>query len=85
MGFVVFDDVCLWCRSLASFIRRVFSIETVPLRRFVRDFGVRLNRGGVYVVDEGVSEGFKPLIKLIVGRGGLRSLRIIPSYMAYSG
>ncbi|MEM2793977.1 MAG: hypothetical protein QW511_04910 [Candidatus Methanomethylicia archaeon] len=83
MGFVVFDDVCLWCRCLASFIRRVFGIEIVPLGRVVEDFGVKLNKGRMYVFDNGVNEGFKPLIKLIVNKGRLKSLRIIPSYIAY--
>lgn len=65
MGYVIFDEGCLWCRSLASFIYRVFNIETIPLRRAAENIGIRLSRGRVYVVDSEVREGLKPLIKLI--------------------
>jgi uncharacterized protein (AIM24 family) len=71
MGFVVFDEVCLWCRSLAYLIRRVSGVDVIPLRRAVEIVNARFGKGKVYVVDCGVREGLKPLIKLLLARGGM--------------
>jgi hypothetical protein len=83
MVFVVFDEGCLWCRSLAYLIRRISNVDTVPLRRAVEIFNARLEKGKIYVFDGGVREGLKPLIKLLLARSRLGALRIIPSYTAY--
>jgi hypothetical protein len=83
MGFVVFDEGCLWCRSLAYLICRISGVDIVPLRRAVEIFNARLGKGKIYVFDGGVREGLKPLIKLLLARSRLGALRIIPSYTAY--
>jgi hypothetical protein len=83
MGFVVFDEGCLWCRSLAYLICRISGVDVVPLRRAVEIFNARLGKGKIYVFDGGVREGLKPLIKLLLARSRLGALRIIPSYTAY--
>jgi len=84
MGFVVFDEGCLWCRSLAYLIRRVSDVDVIPLRRAVEIVNARLGKGKIYIFDDdGVREGLKPLIKLLLARGRMGVLRIIPSYTAY--
>jgi hypothetical protein len=83
MVFVVFDEGCLWCRSLAYLIRRISNVDIVPLRRAVEIFNARLEKGKIYVFDGGVREGLKPLIKLLLARSRINALRIIPSYTAY--
>ena len=81
--FVVFDEGCLWCRSLAYLIRRISNVDVIPLRRAVEIVNTRLEKGKIYVFDGGVRDGLKPLIKLLLGRGRIGALRIIPSYTAY--
>ena len=50
MVFVVFDEGCLWCRSLAYLIRRISNVDIVPLRRAVEIFNARLGKGKIYVL-----------------------------------